>query len=149
MKTMTGRWLIGKSADEVWERCCRPHDLVARVPDILSLIEREPGRFNLVVNVDTGLGWSEYEFTADVEYGPDLRSVTVHAVGVSRQQLVEFTTQLTVSEADGGAAVDFAVDAVARGGLASVAQRTVQWVVTQQVQSWLAQVVGAPLQASA
>lgn len=146
---MTGRWLLNKSAHEVWERCCRPHDLVARVPDILSLSEREPGRFNLVVNVDTGLGWSVYEFTAEVDYGPGPQSVTIHAVGVSRQQLVEFTTRLTVSEADGGAAVDFTVDAVARGGLASVAQRTVQWVVAQQVQSWIAQVIGAPLQVSA
>lgn len=142
---MAARWFVDKSADELWEIFTRPEDLVARVPAIISVSEKQQGGFNLVVNVDTGLGWSVYEFVASLEYGTDERSLTINAVGVSRQQVVDFTTKFAVSETAGGALIDFSIDAVARGCLASVGQRTVQWVVAQQVQNWIAQAVRAPL----
>ncbi|MHB1627158.1 MAG: SRPBCC domain-containing protein [Bacilli bacterium] len=132
-----GRLRVDSSLDDVRRMLSDPELLLGRVKRIREFKRLDERTVRLWVNVDTGVGWALYRFDALLEYGVGGRVLTVSAEGCCAQNTIEFKVQLVPSDGNGHTDLHYTIDARARGGLASVAQRTVQQVVARNVLEWL------------
>lgn len=108
-----------------------------KVSNVVAFEIASQEAFSLTVNVDTGVGFAQYEFDCRLRVVEDGTRLQVEAVGTNAHNVVEFTVAVTLQENGENTEVHAQIEAAARGGLASVAQRTVCGVIVRHVQDWL------------
>ncbi len=137
---VSGEWLVKLPKQAVWELLTKPQHLIHSIENVVESDVLSEQEFKLTINVDTGVGSVKYKFVVFLEVAGDDEFV-VRASGVNAHNIVEFNAKIFLSQRDSDTQMSYEINALARGGLASVAQRTVSDVITRHVKSWLEQIV--------
>jgi len=134
---------VNLPASQLWELLNDPQHLVSSVDNVVGYQVLPDRSFNLTVNVDTGIGSALYTFRCNLHVTEPGRGIQVHAVGSNAHNIVEFTANVQLVDSDKATVMCCHIDTKARGGLASVAQRTVDGVIVRHVRDWLNNAVHA------
>ncbi|QQE80503.1 SRPBCC domain-containing protein [Alicyclobacillus sp. SO9] len=135
---VTGQWTLRAPKHSVWKLIVNPEHLVQNIPNVVSSDFESDRIFRFVVDVDTGLGFAQYRFNTVLDVIEPSESLVVRARGFSSQNVVEIEAKVTLTAVEEQeTTVEYVIATKARGGLASVAQRTVSEVAVRHVTAWL------------
>jgi carbon monoxide dehydrogenase subunit G len=130
---VSGRTSVAMPAAELWSVLSDPVRLGEALPHVDTVDVRDDANFSATLRVPTGLG--QIPLRADFEIADRREGEHVRIVGsaVAGENEVWMSIELDLSSQDEGSAASWTADVRVRGVLASLVQRNLPALVTDQV----------------
>jgi carbon monoxide dehydrogenase subunit G len=130
---VSGRTSLSAPAAEVWSALSDPSRLGEALPHVDTVDVRDDANFSATVRVPTGLGQTPFRMDFEIADRREGEHVRIVGSGVAGENEIWMSVELDLSSEDDGSAASWTADVRVRGLLASLVQRNLPALFTDQV----------------
>ena len=131
---VSGRSVVPMPVAELWATLSDPSRLGEALPHVDTVDVRDDANFSATLRADTGLGQTPLRMEFEIADRRDGEHVRIVGTGLAGENQLWMSVELDLSsEGDGDSAASWMADVRVRGVLASLVQRNLPALVTDQI----------------
>jgi uncharacterized protein len=130
---VSGRSSLSVPAAELWSALSDPGRLGEALPHVDVVDVRDDSNFSATLRAPTGLGQTPLRMDFEIADRREGEHVRIVGTGVAGENEIWMSVELDLSSEDEGSAASWTADVRVRGVLASLVQRNLPALVTDQV----------------
>jgi len=141
---VSGRAVVPVAVPELWTALSNPARLGQALPHVDTVDVRDDGSFSAIARPRTGLGHTPLRMEFEIADRRDGEHVRIVGAGLAGENTVSLTVELDLTASNGGSSseANWTADVRVGGVLASLVQRSLPALVTDQVNGMLAAAQG-------
>lgn len=130
---VSGHAHVAAAPAQLWASLSDPRRLAEQLPEVQELEIADESHFAAVVQAPSALGASVFAMQFSISDRREAEHVRIEAHGLGGENLVELAIELALAPDAAGTEVDWTADVRVRGVLASLVQRALPAIVSEQV----------------